>query len=79
MFGIMSFLFFLPFYRLKSLTAKQKQKSYLWIALLTITWGYLTECIQIYVPGRSYDLMDWAADSAGVVLSLFFMRLRYTA
>jgi hypothetical protein len=77
MFGIMALLFFWPFHRSTTFSQNQKQNNYLWIAILTIFWGYLTECIQRYIPGRSYDLIDWAADSAGVVLVFIFMRLRH--
>ena len=33
--------------------------------------GLLTETMQLFVPGRSFDLMDMAADCAGGVLAAF--------
>jgi VanZ family protein len=34
-------------------------------------WGLATEFIQKYfVPGRSFDLLDFAADSTGAFLAL---------
>ena len=74
MFGIMMILFALPF---KSADLqKEKTKSiYLVIAVLTCIWGLVTECIQLYVPFRSFDLLDWAADSFGTIIALYAMRL----
>jgi hypothetical protein len=74
MFGIMMILFALPF---KSADLqKEKTKSiYLVIAVLTCIWGLVTECIQLYVPFRSFDLLDWAADSFGTIIALYVMRL----
>ena len=68
-FGILAFLFMWPF--LKSASDSNK-KVFLIIAVLASIWGYLTECIQIFVPGRSYDLLDWFADSLGVLIALLF-------
>ena len=33
--------------------------------------GALIEVIQIYVPNRSADVADWAADTAGVILGWY--------
>lgn len=78
MFGVLAWLFIWPFKQSGEISKMQKQKIYLLITLLSIGWGYATECIQICVPGRSYDLLDWAADSAGVIFSFVIMRLRTT-
>lgn len=59
LFGVLAWLFFQPFRQAKIFTIQQKRNYYLWIGLFTIGWGYVTECIQLYVPGRSYDLWDW--------------------
>lgn len=42
------------------------------LGLLLLTYALLTECIQYYIPGRSFSIADWFADGAGiaVVLSL---------
>ncbi len=75
LFGVLAWLFYIPFYRSDEISGNQKNNIYLFIAALSIAWGYITECIQILIPGRSYDLLDWAADSAGVVFSFLIMRL----
>ena len=40
------------------------------IALAAIVWGITVEFIQkFFIPGRDFDLLDWAADSAGVLIA----------
>jgi VanZ family protein len=68
-FGVLTILFMWPFY--KSATDSNKKVFFI-IAVLASIWGYLTECIQLFVPGRSYDLLDWFADSLGVLIALLF-------
>jgi len=75
MFGILAFLFMWPFQK-SNLPDFRKKQTYLIIAILTSCWGFATECIQLYIPGRSYDLLDWMADSFGIVLVLIFARKR---
>ena len=36
-------------------------------------FGLFDECHQYFVPGRHFDLMDWAADVIGVLLALVFI------
>jgi glycopeptide antibiotics resistance protein len=74
MFGIMMILFSLPF-KTSDLPETKKKSNYLIIAVLICIWGLATECIQLYVPFRSFDLLDWAADSLGAVIALYVMRL----
>ena len=74
MFGIMMMLFSFPF-KSADLKEEKKKSIYLLIALLTCIWGLTTECIQLYVPFRSFDLLDWAADSFGTIIALCVMRL----
>jgi VanZ family protein len=42
--------------------------------MAVIVWGIFTEIIQLYVPGRSFDLLDWAADSLGALLALLLAK-----
>ena len=74
MFGTMMILFAFPF-RSADLHEEKKKSIYLLIAVLTSIWGLATECIQLYIPFRSFDLLDWAADSFGSIIALYVMRL----
>jgi VanZ family protein len=46
-------------------------------AVLGVLYGAADEIHQMYVPGRSPDVMDWVADAAGVIAATFvYTRLR---
>lgn len=76
-FGFLAFLFMAPV-ALSSWPRKQKLYFFIKIALATIVWGYTTEVLQkFYIPGRSYDLADWLADSIGGVCALIFCRFYF--
>lgn len=46
-------------------------------ALLGLLYGATDEIHQMYVPGRSPDVMDWFADAAGIAAATFvYTRLR---
>jgi VanZ family protein len=75
LFGTLTLLFCLPFRK----SAFDKNGRLSWftkIALSASIWGITTEVIQKYIPGRSFEWLDWAADSAGAlcgyILSRFF-------
>ena len=69
MFGMLAFLFMRPV-GLSSVTDQQKKMLFFKIMLAAITWGITTEFIQkFFIAGRSFDLIDWAADSAGIILA----------
>ena len=73
-FGLLVILFCWPFYK-TDIAHQKKIRYFIIIALLTSAFGYGTELIQKYwAEGRSYDLMDWLADSAGVVGAFVFCR-----
>lgn len=74
MFGIMMFLFSFPFEK-TDFSKTQKTTYYRYIALLVCIWGLMTECIQVYVPHRDFDWLDWGADSAGALIVLLLMNL----
>ena len=72
-FAVMAFLFMYPFLK-APLPEKEKWQALFWITIGISLWGFATELIQLMVPGRSFDLLDWAADSLGGVIALFFCR-----
>lgn len=67
LFFILAFLFMYPVWR-SSLTVKKKIIAF--TALGAITYGFCIELVQHqFIPGRSFDVYDWAADSAGILLA----------
>jgi VanZ family protein len=74
-FGLMGFLFSWPFLKSNS-TKKQLQRYFLMIAAAVSAWGFVAELIQKYfIPGRSYDLFDWLADTIGALASFLILKL----
>ena len=71
-FGLLAVLFCQPFKN--SLFNKTERLQYfIKIAIATSIWGLTTEFIQKYfVPGRFFDMLDWAADSLGALIALWF-------
>jgi VanZ family protein len=73
-FGLLAVLFCWPFYK-TNIPNKKKIRYFITIAILTSVFGYCTELIQKYwAEGRSYDLMDWLADSSGALGAYIFCR-----
>lgn len=71
LFGGIVFWFSMPFKK-ASLQRQQKINLYLKLTIATVVWGITTEFIQKYfVPGRQFDLLDWAADSTGAIIAFF--------
>ena len=72
MFAFMTFLFLLPIAQ-SSMFRKIKRHYFIRICLSICIWGLITEFIQkFYVPTRSFELVDWAADTAGVVIAWIY-------
>lgn len=77
-FGLLAVLFSWPFYN-TSLPKRKKIIYFLVIAILTSAFGYCTELIQKYwAEGRSYDLMDWLADTGGALCAFIFCTKIFT-
>lgn len=77
LFSILAFLFMIPFCT-SDMTRINKWSFIIKIAISISIWGLTTEFIQkFFIPGRSFDLLDWAADSVGVVLAVFICRKLY--
>ena len=74
LFGILFLLTSLPI--LKSfLSAKAKVQYLFTIAISIILWGILTEIIQHYfIPGRTFDIGDWIADTIGVFAGVWVIQ-----
>lgn len=74
-FGLMAFLFMLPFTSKKNLDEQQLKFIFLKIAICTGIWGLATEFIQdFFIPGRSFDLLDFVADAVGGLVAYFFAK-----
>jgi VanZ family protein len=74
LFGGLAFLFCLPYFK-SALSYRQKINHFIRIALAAVVWGIAVEFIQKYfVPGRDFDLLDWAADSMGVAIAFWFCK-----
>ena len=77
-FGLLAVLFCWPFYK-TDMARRNKIMLFLLIAILTSGFGYCTELIQKYwAVGRSYDLMDWLADTGGAVGAFIFCTIFLT-
>ena len=73
-FGLMVILFIRPI-AMSALDKKEKLLYYTRIAISTAIWGLATEYIQLYfIPGRSFDLWDFAADATGCSIIWPFSR-----
>jgi len=74
MFSVLAFLFMLPFCK-SDMTRINKWSFIIKIAISISIWGLTTEFIQkFFIPGRSFDLLDWAADSVGVIIAVVVCR-----
>lgn len=70
-FGLIVFLFCWPFYK-SGFNEVQRRNYFIKITLATSVWGLVIEFIQKYfIPGRSFDLFDWAADGLGALITFF--------
>jgi len=77
LFGTLAFLFMYPV-AIAERPKKEKWNWFIKIALCTMIWGLTTELIQKYfIPGRSYDLVDFMADSLGAIIAFVFFSIRY--
>ena len=76
LFAVLAYLFMLPIIR-SGLSQKEKWHYFIKIAIATAIWGLTTEIIQkFFIPGRSFTLGDWLADSIGGFAALFYSRWR---
>ena len=74
MFGLMVILFIRP-YAFSPLPTALKMQHFFRIAITVALWGLATEFIQEYlIDGRSFDILDFVADSIGCSLAYFFSK-----
>ena len=77
LFAILTFLFMRPVYK-SNLSKNEKLSFVIKIALALCVWGITTEFIQkFFIVGRAFDILDWAADGAGVMFALIACRRLY--
>jgi len=68
LFGVLTFLFNFPIFK-SNLKKQEKLHWLIRIALAACVWGITSEFIQkFFVPNRSFDLLDWTADSIGIFI-----------
>ncbi|MDQ2720305.1 MAG: VanZ family protein [Bacteroidota bacterium] len=74
LFGGLTLLFCLPYFKTR-LSFQKKINNFIRIALAVSIWGITVEFLQKYfIPGRDFELLDWAADSAGALIAFFLCR-----
>jgi len=77
LFAILSFLFMRPVIR-SDWSRKEKWNHCVRIAIATSLYGIAGEVMQKYfVPGRSFDMVDWGADTLGAIVALVYCKLRF--
>lgn len=70
MFGVLTLCFYWEYIHSKG---KAPQFMMTWLSLEA--FAYLTEIMQLFANGRSYDMKDFIADSIGILLGLAFFKL----
>ena len=77
LFAGLTFLFIYPVSKL-NLSNSFKKNSAIKIAIAACIWGLTTEFIQrFFIPGRSFDMFDWAADSFGILMAFTWCWKKY--
>jgi hypothetical protein len=77
-FGLLSFLFIRPIGKSPLFSIVAKRNYFIKITLAVAIWGFTTELIQLFfVPSRSFEMVDWAADCIGVMVALIFSKILF--
>ena len=77
LFTVLAFLFMLPVIN-SSWQTREKWHYCIKIAIAASLYGIASEVLQrFFIPGRSFDLFDWSADTLGALIALVFSRKRY--
>ena len=73
-FGFLVFLFCWPFHK-SVFNGTERRYYFIKITIAVSLWGLTIEFIQKYfIPGRSFDLLEWVADSIGALTTFFICR-----
>ncbi|MEO8513298.1 MAG: VanZ family protein [Ignavibacteria bacterium] len=72
-FGLLAALCYISFIHLGKGSTFSKN-AFLWTAIICIVYGASDEFHQYFVPYRSSEVQDWAADVAGVIIMLLIIR-----
>ncbi len=71
-FAVMVWLFCRAYYQ-KNSAERNLKTSFIYIAIIATVYGLVMEFVQKYfVPNRSFDIYDVAADAAGALIGYFF-------
>jgi len=74
LFGLLTLLFCLPFHK-SPFASSHRLYYFIKIAIAASLWGLAIEFIQKYlITGRTFDLLDWAADSFGCFVAFLIAR-----
>ena len=74
LFGILALLWMWPYVK-SNIDSKEKLQTIFKIALAVSVWGLTIEFIQkFFIPFRSFDLWDWAADTVGAFIAWLYMK-----
>jgi VanZ family protein len=77
LFAVLAYLFMFALTK-TALSPKEKWHYAIKIAIATAVWGLTTELIQkFFIPGRSFNLTDWAADGFGGLIALLYFKKRF--
>ena len=77
LFAVLTFLFMMPVCK-SNLSKNDRWSFVIKIALAACVWGITTEFIQkFFIVGRAFDILDWVADSAGILIALIVCRRLY--
>ena len=77
LFAVLGYLFMLPVLR-SGLPAKEKWHWLIRVVIASVIFGITTELIQkFFIPGRSFSLSDWAADSLGAIIAMTYCKIRF--
>jgi VanZ family protein len=74
LFGLLTLLFCLPFHK-SPFASSHRIYYFIKIAVASSIWGLAMEFVQKFlITGRTFDLLDWAADSVGCFLAFLIAR-----